>query len=467
MEHSNTRGRKRTRETRSNLDADNPRNWTKVQLVNELQSRGIDVPNNLKTDMLRQMFLLNKNKRQCREVGLNIVGASNEGEIVRALSVERPAEEYTSNATVEIPAPAQNNINNQAVPVSDSPQQQPSSASSVGSTSAQADSMSAIKAANEALANMVGLVKDLVATKEKTEKEGNCLKTAMMATFGFSESDIINAAASCSQTFVREIRKTGTIFAEDMPSLDNVSPTIRKQILEGKDVNLSTLLSPHDDTPQTNAIQACGVTVNLSAAKDKRLSHNLTLDEFNTAFRKYRRVMCKAYPQRREELDQYEDDINDLARTYGSRFYMYHKKFSAKAAAAILEHNVVISWAKVDDTMLNKIMHGVQSITCQYCGDVDHTSKFCQTQRFFQADSIKQSTNTSNTSTNHSRTADKHGRAIQHHQGREICNNFNTSACKINDCTFAHVCLRCKSSNHNMKACDQQPRTASNASTDQ
>ena len=456
MEPSSSRGRKRSRETRTNLDAENPRNWTKTQLITELQNRGIDVPNNLKTDMLRQMFLLNKNKRQCR-VADNINGATNVEEIVRAPSAERSAEEYVIAESV-VPAPAQNVVNIQeAVPVA-APQQ----TTSAGSSSTRDESISAIKAANEALANMVGLVKDLVASKDKTsEKEGNCLKTAMMATFGFSESD--TNAASCSQTFIREVKKTGIIFAEDLPSLDHVSPTIRKQILEGKDVNLTTLLSPQDDTPQTNSIQACGVTVNLSTAKDKRLSQNLTLDEFNTAFRKYRRVMCKAYPQRREELDQYEDDINELARTYGSRFYSYHKKFSAKAATAILEHNIVISWAKVDDTMLNKVMHGVQSNTCEYCGDVDHTSKFCQTQRYFQPDANKQQIN----NTNHSRTADKHGRAIQHYQGREICNNFNTNTCKTNDCSFAHVCLRCKSPSHTMKACDQQPRTPNNASNDQ
>ena len=39
------------------------------------------------------------------------------------------------------------------------------------SSSTQADSISAIKAANDALENMVGLVKDLVATKDKTKEK--------------------------------------------------------------------------------------------------------------------------------------------------------------------------------------------------------------------------------------------------------------------------------------------------------
>jgi hypothetical protein len=38
---------------------------------------------------------------------------------------------------------------------------------------------------------------------------------------------------------------------------------------------------------------------------------------------------------------------------------------SAKAANAIVEHNVVINWAKVDDRMLNLIMHGTPSTYLQ------------------------------------------------------------------------------------------------------
>ena len=73
--------------------------------------------------MLRQMFLLNKQKRQCR-VDDNTIGAINIEEIMRAPSAERHAEEYTAAESV-IRAPAQNVVNthDQAVPVSTSPQQ--------------------------------------------------------------------------------------------------------------------------------------------------------------------------------------------------------------------------------------------------------------------------------------------------------------------------------------------------------
>jgi hypothetical protein len=52
------------------------------------------------------------------------------------------------------------------------------------------------------------------------------------------------------------------------------------------------------------------------------------------------------------ELEQYEADINEIAHNYGPCFYSYHKMFSAKAATAITEHNILINWSKVDDKLI-------------------------------------------------------------------------------------------------------------------
>ncbi|CAC5369876.1 unnamed protein product [Mytilus coruscus] len=105
-------------------------------------------------------------------------------------------------------------------------------------------------------------------------------------------------------------------------------------------------------------MQSRGFTVELSSKKDVRLDHNLTIEEFNRAFRKYRNIMGKAYPQKKVELEQYEADIKEISQNYSPCFYTYHKMFSAKAAAAIVEHNI--------------------SRACAHCGEFDHTSKFCE-----------------------------------------------------------------------------------------
>ena len=66
------------------------------------------------------------------------------------------------------------------------------------------------------------------------------------------------------------------------------------------------------------------------------------------------------YPQRRDELDQYEPGINDIATNYGPKLYFYHKMFSTKAANAIIEHIIAINLGKVDDRLLHLVMHGTQ-----------------------------------------------------------------------------------------------------------
>ena len=109
-----------------------------------------------------------------------------------------------------------------------------------------------------------------------------------------------------------------------------------RSLREGKNINLALLLYPKNEASQTRTIFFEGLTVQLSAPNDTRLEHCLTLDEFNKAFRKYRNIICKVYRQRRDELDQYEADINDIATNYDLKFYRYHKICSAKAPNAII-----------------------------------------------------------------------------------------------------------------------------------
>jgi hypothetical protein len=52
--------------------------------------------------------------------------------------------------------------------------------------------------------------------------------------------------------------------------MDYVSPTIRKQILEGKDIKY--------EVPNVRSFQSEGLVVELSSPRDVRLDHHLTLD---------------------------------------------------------------------------------------------------------------------------------------------------------------------------------------------
>ena len=79
--------------------------------------------------------------------------------------------------------------------------------------------------------------------------------------------------------------------------------------------------------------------------------------------------MTAVYPARREELDAYAEDIVDISNFYGSKFYDYHKMFSAKAAALLTKLK-----KKVDCDILSLIAAGVKINVCKLCSMSDHTT---------------------------------------------------------------------------------------------
>ena len=99
--------------------------------------------------------------------------------------------------------------------------------------------------------------------------------------------------------------------AESLPLVETISPHMRKNIIEGKDVNLAALLIPYYSGPMNNddrlSVDSCH-----NRKPDPRLNRNLNLNEFMKAFGIYKNVMCQAYPSRREELDMCERDIVDM-----------------------------------------------------------------------------------------------------------------------------------------------------------
>lgn len=80
---------------------------------------------------------------------------------------------------------------------------------------------------------------------------------------------------------------------ESLPFVETVSPSIRKAIIEGKDVNLAHLL-----IPTTNAISIRGKEMKYGEEKpekDPRLYRSLSISEFIYAFGIYKNIMCQTY----------------------------------------------------------------------------------------------------------------------------------------------------------------------------
>ena len=105
-----------------------------------------------------------------------------------------------------------------------------------------------------------------------------------------------------------------------MPQVELVSPKIRQNIVEGKDINLAVLLIPHYEGAMTNEersdIYSCS-----TKKPDHRLNKILDLNSFMKVFGIYKSVMTEVYQQRQKELDLYERNIIDMGMRYsGSGF---------------------------------------------------------------------------------------------------------------------------------------------------
>ena len=93
--------------------------------------------------------------------------------------------------------------------------------------------------------------------------------------------------------------------SDSLAEVEIISPQLRRDIVKGKDVNLSSLLIPgfNPDGDMRHIVSNSEVYQLWSF--DNRLKATLTIQEFILAFTVYRNVMCEAYPFRRAELDRY------------------------------------------------------------------------------------------------------------------------------------------------------------------
>ena len=236
----------------------------------------------------------------------------------------------------------------------------------------------------------------------------------------------------------------------DLPLVELVSPSIRRDIQAGKDVNLACLLIPgYKPQDGQRHVIVGDEAFSLRPLQDSRLNKSLTIQEFVAAFSIYKSIMCERYPSRLKELDTYQRSIIEMSWRFGGlSFYEYHRAFSARAAA-LLSYKRKINWAIRDNDLYCSIFAGHRANACTICNGLGHCTEFCP-----QTSSTSKKTNFSYRGDNTgpalpSTSHDKQGRPRIVVQGKEVCNNFNSpGGCKKFNCNFTHACLSCHSSDH-------------------
>ena len=245
------------------------------------------------------------------------------------------------------------------------------------------------------------------------------------------------------------------VAADELPHIDVVTDSVKRNIITGKYVNLACLLIPDFVAPTAQKEDMNGLEFLRRDRRDHRLDRALTITQFYKAFGIYKRVMCEAYPLRRIELDLYEADIGNIFQHYGDIFYAYHVQFS-KQAAAYLEKGVKVDWPKLHKDLFQLIVGGVKTKSCDHCGQADHQSPFCPTQIDQPIPSgVKKPFDSARVNSKKDQTHDIYGRLKVMHNGKEIRNNFNSVRGCINaSCSFLHICKKCKKTGHGENTCE-------------
>ena len=288
---------------------------------------------------------------------------------------------------------------------------------------------------------------------------------SLSTAYGFLQPGITNPTTSVPGFAVAHSDTNG-VPADLVASVDVISPSIKKDIILGKDINLACLLISgfNEEHIQRNLVVGNDV-VPLRTLTDSRLSKLLTIQEFIKSFTIYKRVMCHAFPQRHTELDLYMANIVDMSTRFGGfGFYRYHKSFSAKAASLLLNENIKLDWSKRDFQLFICTFAGSKAAACDLCLSPEHTAEFCPlalnvgykpTSLQLQGQSAASSSSRApvSDSAGNRDTNDVKGRPRVTVQGSEICNDFNDRrGCRRDQCRFKHVCLDCKKPDHSQGA---------------
>ncbi|XP_056429550.1 uncharacterized protein LOC130368988 isoform X2 [Hyla sarda] len=230
-----------------------------------------------------------------------------------------------------------------------------------------------------------------------------------------------------------------------------IPPHIKKDILDGKDINLASLVIATHDLMENKTI-ACGDVSVVLKSKDVRLSRKLSLSEFIMAFSIYRDIICTTKPERREELDHYLYKVTELSH----KFYDYHRSFSAKAAAALGQFGYTINWASIDTEIFCTHFAGLKTPVCARCQASSHTAEWCSSSSTEVSGALARTSSLAQPRVQKSSgIVDKLGRPIRYLGKSQICNNFNYTACNYNQCRLLHVCAICFRA-HPKVACPQK-----------
>ena len=222
---------------------------------------------------------------------------------------------------------------------------------------------------------------------------------------------------------------------DNAPRIETVTAGLRQRIVQGKNINLASLLIPLFDPSKDD---------------ERKLTQHMSFVNFLRAFARYKRIMCEAYPNRRIELEGYEMIVQDIYALHGDRYYEYHKLFAQKSATALENNKIKLDWSQRDSGIYSLISSHAGANQCLRCGEFNHATEFCPayTQPRATVSSLRAAAD-----------AD-HQAAHRSDVSQAICRFFQRSpGCQRNNCVYRHVCDICLKSGHGSTICPTQAQS--------
>jgi hypothetical protein len=429
-------------------DTSKPANWTHTKLRAALEDIGIVVPITIPKKTLLQLYSANIKQVSNATSSNTGSGESLLDAVVRDLPLQAPVPGPSNLAPMQVRAqPECTSVlsGSQRDPNFTSPSSTTVRAQPEAATQVDNNNMAATVANDVRFSHLATQINSLQQSMDTIASKVGCSTSLDNRA---SQPDQIAVAASnlTARTLAQVMPQHATnsvifgtanvlgVALDSLPSMDTVTPSLRKAIQEGKDINFNSFFINGHEFGEVRSVELGGDVVRLKNS-DARMSKNLGMDQFIIAFGIYSRIMCEAFPSRLAELNAYLQFLIEINNSYpGQAFYTYHKYFAAQSYAA-LQKGIRIDWSIPNQGLYTKVVGGLKADSCKICYSIMHKTPFCP-QNMDRAN-VRSSVNRPTLAT------DTKPPSIYHH-GHEICNNFNgAKGCFRITCHRAHVCSTC------------------------
>ena len=188
-------------------------------------------------------------------------------------------------------------------------------------------------------------------------------------------------------------------------------------------------------------------------ANRRRLRQITTLPTWVQCFATYTGILLRKHAARAQEVMAYLRLVAHEAQCHsGTGWLLYDARFRQLAAS-----NRSLSWSQLHAPLFAATilaMDQAPTARCFHCLEADHTPCCCALEPNDAPPQILREAGPA------SRTLSGGGSRYRRDRPwdgpKPICRNYNFSSCAgYPDCTFRHICLRCRS-NHRMRECPEQ-----------